>query len=175
MVFKIIRAGKKVAEIGRSLENDIEFSNYLKNRKEQGRKSPLQDDMEILNKYMDYVRFSRPASLLHDAPSLVEKEVAEPMLRMGKTSLPFAFVSELVASPERWSGHHVIIDGELEHVNTNRNGEHWHRFMDPTGTVIAVSKETFEHSKGTLFGVARHTSVGKQLFLEIKNFHPVNG
>ena len=173
MVFKLIRAGKRVRDIEKSMENDTEFSRYIVKRSDAAKKSPLKEDIEIINKYMDYIRFSRPASLFYDAPSLEENDVSEHMPRRGKTSLPLAFISDLMASPERWSGHHVIIDGELEHVNTNKNGEHWHRFKDNTGTLIAVSKEAIGSQKGTLFGVARHTSMGKQLFLEIRNFHPI--
>jgi hypothetical protein len=174
MVFKLIRAGRRVRNIDRGLENDAEFGRYMVKRREAAGRIPLKDDIEILNKYIDYIKFSRPASLLPESPP-VEEAFQEPLPRRGKTTLPMAFISDLTESPERWAGHHVIIDGEIEHVSTSRRGEHWHRFSDQSGTLIAVSKEPIEHKKGTLFGVARQTTVGKQLFLEIRNFHPING
>jgi hypothetical protein len=173
MVFKLIRAGRHVRDIERSLENNAEFSRYMESRKEKAGRHPLKEDIDILNKYMDYIRFSRPASLFYDAPPVDEKEPEEPLPMRGKTTLPIVFVSDMVSAPERWSGQHVIIDGELEQVSANKSGEHWHRFRDHTGTMIAMSRGPVEHKKGTLFGVARQTAVGKQLFIEIRNFHPL--
>ncbi len=173
MVFKLVRAGRRVREIEKSLESNMAFGRYMESRRETVNRHPLKEDIEILNKYLDYIRFSRPASLFYDAPPVEEKEAEDAVPRRGKTSLPIAFVSDVMSAPERWSGQHVIIDGELEHVSTNRSGEHWHRFSDHTGTMIAVSAGPVEHKKGTLFGIARQTTVGRQLFLEIKNFHPL--
>jgi hypothetical protein len=171
MVFKLIRAGRKMAAVEKGLENRIELEKYMEKRKEAVKRHPLHEDIEILNKYVDYLRFSRTASLLADSPPPEKEQDIEDNLPVrGKTSLPIAYVQDLASFPERWSGRHVIIDGELERVNVNKNGEQWHRFSDHTGTLIAVSKNDAE-GKGTLFGVARQTPVGKQLFLEIKNFH----
>ncbi len=175
MVFKLIRGGRRVAEIEKSLENNIEFSKYMERRTDHAGRHRLHDDIGVVAKYIDYVRFSKPASLLHDAPPVESEKVTSPALPVrGKTSLPLAFVSDIMAAPKRWSGRHVIIDGELEHVSSNRSGEHWHRFGDHTGAVMAVGSEMMDMHKGTLFGVARQTAVGKQLFLEIKNFHPLS-
>ncbi|UCD02691.1 MAG: hypothetical protein JSV63_02785 [Candidatus Aenigmatarchaeota archaeon] len=173
MVFKLIRAGRKLADLKKGLESSIELEKYMEKRKNIGNRHPLHEDIEILNKYIDYIRFSRPASLAYDAPPLEKEEDEHDILpKRGKTTLPIAYVQDVLLYPERWSGHHVIIDGELEHVNTNRKGERWHRFKDHTGTVIAMSRHEIKGNKGTLFGVARQTPAGKQLFLEIKNFHP---
>jgi hypothetical protein len=173
MVFKILRAGRKMAAVEKGLENNIEMGKYLDNREKTAKRHHLHEDIDILNKYVDYLRFSRPASLLNDSPPVNKEEAPEDNLpRRGRTSLPIAYVQDVSSYPERWSGRHVIIEGELEHVSTNRNGEQWHRFSDHTGTVIAGSREGIENRRGTLFGVARQTPVGRQLFLEIKNFHP---
>lgn len=172
MVFKLIRAGRKVAALKKGLESNIELGKYLEKREKTAKRHPLHEDIEILNRYIDYIRFSRSASLLHDAPPPEKNDDEESLPRRGKTTLPIAYVHDVLSYPERWSGHHVIIDGELEHVNTNRDGERWHRFSDHTGTVIAVSRQEIDSNKGTLFGIARQTPTGKQLFLEIKNFHP---
>lgn len=173
MVLKILKSGKKIRDIARGLENDAELDKYIEKREVRQGKHVLHEDIEVLGKYVDYLRFSRPASLFYDSPSVKNHGSPEKIPIKGKTKFPLAFVSDVLANPERWSGHHVIIDGSLQFVSTNDNGEHWHRFSDGTGTVIAVGSEMLHGKSGTLFGVARQTSTGKQLFLEIKNFHTI--
>ena len=170
MVFKLVKSGMKIRELARGIQSDSEMEKYVEKRNMQANKHTLQEDLDILNKYVDYLRFSRPASLTYDSPSVKEHE-KERIESRGRTRFPLAFVSDVIENPERWSGHHVIIDGGLDFVSDNKKGEYWHRFSDHTGTVIAVGKEKLDGKTGTLFGVARHTSAGKQLFLEIKNFH----
>jgi len=169
MVFKLVRAGKKIAEVEKGLDGRLEMSRYLE-RRQRRPLHPLQEDIEILNKYIDYIRFSRHGSLLRNAPAVGEREEQQPI--RGKTTLPVATISDILRRPERWSGQHVIVEGSLEWVNSSRNGEHWHRFADSTGSITAVSPKSIPHKEGTLFGIARQTSVGRQLFLEIRNFHP---
>ena len=171
MVFKLVKSGKRIRELVLGLENDVEFSKYVENRKSKIEKHPLHEDIEIINKYINYIRFSRPASLFHESPSVSEKDSVDNVHLRGRTKFPFAVASDVISNPDRWSGNHVIIDGSLQFVSVNDKGEHWHRFSDGTGTLIAVGKDNLNEREGTLFGVARQTPVGKQLFVEIKNFH----
>ncbi len=171
MVFKLVRSGKRIRELVLGIENDAELGKYIDKRKNI-RRHPLHEDIEIINKYIDYIRFSRPASLSHESPPVNEKDAKDNIQSRGRTKFPFAAASDVISNPARWSGNHVIIDGSLQFVSSNERGEHWHRFSDGTGTLIAVGKENLNGRSGTLFGVARQTPVGKQLFVEIRNFHP---
>ncbi len=172
MVFKILRAGRTIASLRRAVEEENDIGSYVREREKRS-SSSLKEDVELLGKYVDWVRFSRPATLY--APP-VRNESPEPrpaaIPAKGRTSLPVARVMHIIAQPERWADRHVIIEGaELTFFSSNRSGEHWHTLDDGTGRVVAVSRENVMRGRGTLFGVARRTPAGRQLFIEAKNFH----
>ena len=100
-----------------------------------------------------------------------EKPEDEPPGAEG-TTLPIISVDKVKADIEKWTGRNVINDGELEFTDRGSDGCFWHAFRDGTGLITAFSQRGPEHGKGTLFGVAHRTTAGKQVFLEIKNFHP---
>jgi hypothetical protein len=172
MVFKLVKAGRKLHEIKRAVEEENYIHSYIEKREKRRGEHPLKEDLEILNKYVEMLRFSRPASLYFEPPG---KENEEPLVNIragGVTRLPIARVGDILTSSDRWADRHVIIEGgELDFFSRNKQGEHWHTLSDGTGRIVAVSTGAIGDGKGTLFGVARRTSVGKQLFIEIKNFH----
>ncbi len=171
MVFKLVRAGRRIAEIKRAVEEDSHLSTYIERSASRRREHPLKEDVEILSKYVEWLRFSRPASLYFDQP---DKE-PEPEVRLPqrpRTRLPVARIEDVLMFPERWADRHVIIeDSEISSFSSNRGGEHWHIIEDGSGKLAAVSPRERLDGKGTAFAVARRTSVGKQLFLELRNFH----
>ena len=174
MVFKLVRAGRTIGALRRAIDEDNDLASYVRNREIAGKRDPLREDVEMLHRYVEWLRFSKPASLYYEPPKKAEA-AAGPLPARGVTSLPVASVAHVLSKPERWADRHVIIDGgQLTFFSMNRNGEHWHVLEDSTGKVVAVSPGRRFSGRGTLFGVARRTSLGKQLFLEIRDFHEVS-
>lgn len=172
MVFKIVRAGRRIRSLDSSLDSDLDLKRFLAGREESKRKHPLHEDIEILKKDVDWLRFSEPAARF--IQSVGEKKEAtapenEDADAEAKGSLPV--VEDVLLDEEGLVGESVMIDGDIEFYNRTKNGERWHIFSDHTGTVTAVSTKELQCGPGTLFGVIRRTKAGKQTFLEIKNFH----
>ena len=177
MVFKILRAGRKIHAVHRALENEHELKKYhnrLVERAKRVNRHPLMEDFEILKKEVEWLRFSEQANLyIQNLGSLAEKGKAKPGDARKEASPYFASIEDILMDPEKWSGKNVIIDGELEFYNRNKLGERWHIFNDGSGVVTAVSYKELREGSGTLFGIAHRTSAGRQVFMEIKNFHPI--
>ncbi len=173
MVFKIVRAGRRIRSLDSILDNEIDLKRFLEAREESRRKHPLHEDIEILKKDVEWLRFSEPAD--HFIKSVGKKEQA-PILEIEEPSeeakrlLPQ--IEDVLLDDDGMVDESVIIEGDIEFYNRNKRGERWHIFTDHTGTVTAVSTKELKNGPGTLFGVIRRTKAGKQTFLEIKNFHP---
>jgi hypothetical protein len=176
MVSGLVRAGRRIAEIRNAVDEDNMLARYVERRMDERKPHPLEQEIETIREYIDWLRYSRDGSLISSLPE--EKRVMPrdaPPYR-GKTTLPIASISDILSSPDRWAESHVIVDGgQMELVSVNKRGEHWHICSDGTGRITAVSDGALEHQKGTLFGVARRTPAGKQLFIEVKNFYPCAG
>ena len=173
MVFKIVRAGRKVRALHHGLKSDKHLKKYHAEMLKRSDLHPLSEDIEIMQRDVDWLRFSE-AGIAY-LKSLVPKKNApepSPESKEPDRSPPFATILDVFMEPVRWSGESVIIDGELELMRKKGNGEHWHIFTDESGMVTAVSDKELVEGHGTLFGVARQTITGKQVFLEVKNFHP---
>jgi len=173
MVFKIVKSGRKVRSLHRSLRSELELKKYMAEREGKVDKHPLSEDVGILKKEVDWLRFSRESSLyLKGLAAQREKEEQPAEIPVKEPSLLMPSIEDVLLDSEKWSGESVIIEGELEFYSRNKLGEHWHIFSDRSGMVTAVSGKELENGPGTLFGIARQTKAGKQVFLEIKNFHP---
>ena len=173
MVFKIVRAGRRIRALDSSLDSDLDLRRFLAEREAMKRKHPLHEDIEILKKDVEWLRFSEPAD--HFIKSVGKKEEApEPVIEdpgAGEKGL-LPQVEDVLLDKEGLVGESVIIEGDIEFYNRKKNGERWHIFSDHTGTVTALSTKELKNGSGTLFGVIRRTKAGRQTFLEIKNFHP---
>jgi hypothetical protein len=173
MVFGLVRARRRIEDIRNAVEEENQLARYVERRKAERKAHPLEGEIEALGEYIEWLRYSREGSLISGAP--VEKRAlpTEPPIFRGKTTLPVASVGDILRSPDRWAESHVIVDGgKMEFISANKRGEHWHILSDGTGRITAVSDGMLEHSQGTLFGVARRTHAGRQLFIEVKNFYP---
>jgi hypothetical protein len=174
MVPSLVRAGRRLAEIRSAVEEENLLARYVERRGGEKKAHPLEHDIEALREYIDWLRYSREGSLISSLPE--EKRVLPPEAPpfRGKTTLPVASIRDILCSPDRWAESHVIVEsGQMEPVSVNRRGEHWHILSDGTGRITAVSDGKLEHRQGTLFGIARRTPAGKQLFIEVKNFYPL--
>ncbi len=172
MVFKIVRAGKRIRSLHQGLESETKLRHFLAEREERLGRHPLMEDMKILQKEVDWLRFSQPATMYLESMREDEK-IAVPVKLEPAPSLPTPSIEEVLLDPDKWSGENVIMEGDLEFYNRNKNGDRWHIFSDMTGTVTAVSGKELKSGSGTLFGIAWKTPKGKQVFLEVKNFHPM--
>jgi hypothetical protein len=173
MVFKIVRAGRKIRDLHRTLDSEKHLHKYMSAREKKKDRHPLHEDIEILHKDVEWLRFSKKSSLyLQNLGEREKKEEELPESPGHETPLPYPFIEDIMLNPENWSGKNVIMEGDIEFYNRKKNGERWHIFSDPTGMVTAVSEKELRDGAGTLFGVAWQTKTGKQVFLEIKNFHP---
>ncbi|MFH0957002.1 MAG: hypothetical protein V1813_04040 [Candidatus Aenigmatarchaeota archaeon] len=174
MVLGLVRAGRKMADIRNAIEEENLLARYVERRREERKAHPLEEEIGALAEYIEWLRYSREGSLISSAP--VEKRAmpTEAPVFRGKTTLPVASVGDMLRAPDRWAESHVIVEGgRMEPVSVNKRGEHWHVLSDGTGRITAVSDGALEHREGTLFGVARRTDAGKQLFIEVKNFYPL--
>jgi len=169
MVFKIVRAGRKLRELHKAVEDEKEMHKYASKRNAK-KIHPIAEDIDILKAEIDRLRFSREADVIYDIFADRENKSDEKAEETPETSPPFISVEDIMLDPERWSGKNVIIDGEMEFYSKNRKGENWHIFTDRTGVVTAVSERMHMYGPGTLFGVARHTHTGRNVFIEIKKF-----
>jgi hypothetical protein len=120
----------------------------------------LEKDIHILN--------ARISELKELPQPLINDEAAEEKPVKGKLP-PEAKVAGLREGIEGFLGKRVMIEGDLRFSDRNRDGGHWHVFEDSTGFMPALGKTRLE-GEGTLFGIARQSSRGKQPFLEIRNF-----
>jgi len=172
MVFKLVKAGRRIAEIKKAVDEEKHLSSYIEKSVNRRNDHPLKEDIDMLNKYVEWLRFSRSASLYFDQPSQNASGTDVVQVPRARTRLPVARVEDIIMFPERWANRHVIIeDSEISFFNSNRNGENWHVIADGTGKLVAVNPKDKVDGMGTAFAVARRTSVGKQLFLELRNFH----
>jgi hypothetical protein len=173
MVFGLERAGRRLDEIREAVDEEKELSLYVERRASEKKSHPLSQEIGALREYVEWLRYSREGSLIFSQPQEMKALPSEAPPFPGKTTLPVASVSEILRSPDRWAGASVIIEeGTAEKVSVNKRGEHWHILSDGTGSIAAVSGGLLEHSSGTLFGVARRTAAGGQLFIEVNNFYP---
>lgn len=173
MVFNILRAGKKIRAVSKSLESELELLKYHAARENRPEKHPLAEDIDILHKQVEWLRFSKPAHLfLQDLKAEEQASAESAHSDESPAQLPFATLSDILLDPGRFAGEPVIIEGELEFYSRNKSGESWHIFSDRGGIVTAVSDRELPAGHGTLFGIARRTDKGRQVFLEIKNFRP---
>jgi hypothetical protein len=173
MVFRIVRAGMRIRSLHRSLDSDAGMRKYLAAREESRGRHPLHEDIEIIKRDIDWLRFSEPAALF--LQSMGEKgESPEPVTEDAGKEAPglFPVVEDVLLDGEGMAGESVIIEGDLEFYVRNKRGERWHIFSDRTGMVTAVSSKELQNGPGTLFGVVRMTKAGRQTFIEIRNFHP---
>jgi len=170
MVFKILRAGRKMKAVKKILEDESELDKYAEKYEENLKKHSLSEDIEIMDRHIDWMRFSKEGSeFLRELGKEPEPvPVSEEKIR---ENLPVATVMELVSDTGKWENSHVIMDGTLEFLSDGDNGEKRHVFRDSTGSMAAFSGSRHEGS-GTLFATAGNTKMGKQTFLRIMNFHP---
>ncbi len=173
MVFKILKAGRKIHALKRALESEKELKKYLAEMEEKRDRHTLLEDIAILNKEVEWLRFSQQACTHFESLTAPDKpNEEEPKLPEKLTASPFASIGDILLDPEKWSDKNVIIEGEVEFYNRSKKGDRFHIFSDNTGTVTGVCENEIKNGFGTLFGIARQTQIGKQIFLEIKNFHP---
>jgi hypothetical protein len=160
--------------VRRSLESRKALEKYAKKRRQKGGVHPLHEDLEMLRKEIEWLRFSESACLhlesLKREAAAEAKEQDAPEPERPRAS-PFVSIQEVSLYPEVWTDRHIIIDGEIEHYHRNKSGENWHMFRDSTGIITALGRRNFFSGRGTLFAVPRRTPAGKQLFLEIRDFH----
>lgn len=177
MVLGLVSAGRRLAQIRDAVDEENGLSLYVEKRGLEGKRHPLAQEIDALREYVEWLRYSREGSLIlggHAVPAEVGAMPSGAPAFPGKTTLPVACVADILRSPDRWAGGSVIIEGgSAEKISVNKKGEHWHILSDGTGRIAAVSEGCLQHSHGTLFGVARRTAAGRQLFIEVRNFYPL--
>ncbi|MBN2330996.1 MAG: hypothetical protein JXC85_04210 [Candidatus Aenigmarchaeota archaeon] len=173
MVFKILKAGRRIRSLDSSLDSELDLKRFLAEREEMRKRHPLHEDMEILKKDVEWLRFSQESAQfiqsVGKADEAPEPEAADAGAET-RGSLPV--VEDVLMGDHGLAGESVIMEGDIEFYNRKKNGERWHIFSDRTGALTAVSRKELRTGPGTLFGVIRRTTAGKQTYLEIKNFHP---
>jgi len=178
MVLGLVRAGRRLAQIKDAVDEEKQLSFYVERRRSEKNAHPLALEIDSLREYIEWLRYSREGSLILNGqagPAEARMLPSEAPAFPGKTTLPVATVGDILSFPERWAESSVIIEGgSAEKISVNRKGEHWHILSDGTGRIAAVSDGRLEHREGTLFGVAKRTAAGKQLFIEVRNFYPLN-
>ena len=173
MVFKVVRAGRRMRALEHGLRSDEHMERYARHRESAPKRHALHEDIDILKKDVDWLRFSEEAcSFVDTVTDQKEQEIGtEDMLQIAAERSPLiATLVEISLEPERWAGRSLIIEGQLTHNHRTKHGDMWHMFSDGTGTMPAVSRREFCSGTGTLFAIARKTPSGGQPYLEVRNF-----
>jgi len=168
MVFKIVRAGMKLRRVERSLGSDRELERYAGLAGGSAGRHPLHEDIEILKKEFDWLRFSAPANL-------GTRELNSSLEAAGSAGNPGAAstidrIGDILHDPGAWAGKAVRIEGRLEHFVNGRNGERWHVITDGTGALAALGARAVAGGSGVLDGTVSRTPSGRNVFVEIREF-----